>query len=84
MPVVMGEGLKPLNVNQIPRESSHRATGRVAIADHGEIGSMMPNSTAMVEVMSRGAPMSPIRGRARGTRPDRYIRVPSRSALVHG
>jgi hypothetical protein len=28
--------------------------------------------------------MSPIRRMARGTRPDRYITVPSRSALRHG
>ena len=28
--------------------------------------------------------MSPISGMARGTRPDRYIKVPSRTALMHG
>lgn len=73
-----------MNVSQRPRESSQRAIGSVAITDHGEMGSMTPNRTATVEAMSSGAPMSPIRGSARGTRPDRYIRVPSRSALMHG
>src|SRR5918911_814841 len=84
IPAVMAEGLKPLKVSHKPSESSHRATGTVAITDHAETCPMTPKNAAMVEVMSRGAPMSPIRGMARGTRPDRYIKVPSKSALIHG
>jgi hypothetical protein len=54
IPAVMGEGLKPLKVNHRPSESSHRATGTVAIPDHAEICAMTPKNAAMVEAMSRG------------------------------
>ena len=45
---------------------------------------MPPNSVAISAARSRGAPMSPITGRTRGTSRDRYIRVPSSSALMAG
>jgi len=45
---------------------------------------MTPKNTATLEARSSGAPMSPVRGSARGTRPERYIKVPSRTALRHG
>ena len=57
--VEMMGGLKPLNVNQRPRESSHRATGRVTIADHAEIGSMMP---AAMELEAQGEQAVPVDG----------------------
>ena len=37
IPTVTGEGRKPMKVNHRPSENSHRATGRVAIADQGEL-----------------------------------------------
>jgi len=42
-----------LKVNHRPRENSQKAIGsRMAIT--GEIGSMMPNRTAMTEAINRG------------------------------
>jgi hypothetical protein len=67
---VMGEGRNPLKVSHSPRENSHWAIGRVAIAVQGEIGSMMPNRTAMVEAIRRGAPMNPVRGSTRFCPPE--------------
>ena len=54
IPAVIAEGLKPFKVIHGPSESSHRATGMVAIADHVESCAMTPKNAAMVEAMSRG------------------------------
>jgi hypothetical protein len=39
MPMVMGEGIKPLTTSQRPSDSSHRKIGTVAIAASAVIGS---------------------------------------------
>src|SRR6185437_3713466 len=81
----IGEGLKPLTTSHTPSENSQAATGRVAIAVHAVTCPMLPlNSAAMTAARSRGAPMSPTIGMIRGTSRDRYIKVPSSRALMHG
>src|SRR5665811_1379365 len=45
---------------------------------------MTPNIVRTTAVMCRGAPMRPSTGRTRGTRRDRYIKVPSRRAFTLG
>jgi hypothetical protein len=49
MPVVMGEGLKPLTTSQTPSDSSHRKIGAVAIAANTVTGSLPRNSVAVAE-----------------------------------
>jgi len=48
--------------------------GAVAIAANTVTGSLLRNSVAVAEAMSRGAPTSPSTGMSRGTRSDRYSR----------
>ncbi len=82
--MIGAEALKPLKVRYRPSENSHTAIGRVASADAGETVSMTPNSRRRTDAKRMGAPMSPSIGRARGTRPERYRRVPRSRALMTG
>lgn len=76
--------LKPLTTSQMPSENSHSAIGRARIPASGDTRPMRPNNTAVSPARSRGAPMSPTRGRIRGTRRDRYNREPSNKPFIAG
>ena len=55
----------------MPSDSSQKRIGMTAIPDTTETWSMRPKNVAAKEARSKGAPMSPIVGMTRGTRPDR-------------
>ena len=55
IPVVMGEGLKPLTTSQTPSDNSQAATGSAASAAKEEYCSMPPNSVVITAAMSQGA-----------------------------
>jgi hypothetical protein len=78
----MGVGLKPLRTSQTPSDNSQKKIGATATADHRDTSSLTPNIVPRLAERSSGAPMSPMSGIARGTSPDRYIRVPSSSAFT--
>src|SRR5919204_4980566 len=84
LPVVIGEGLKPLTTSQRPSDSSHRKIGAVAIAANTVTGWLPRNSVAVADAMSSGAPISPSTGMTRGTSPDRYSNEPRSRALMPG
>src|SRR5918994_7041114 len=65
--------LKPLNVSQMPSDSSHSATGTNPIADSTEPCSFKPRTDALAATRNRGDPMSAIAGMTRGTSRDRYM-----------
>lgn len=77
-------GRKPLSVIQSPRESSQAAMGRASSAAWWEIWSKAPKTAAIAEPIRIGAPMRPIVGMMRGTRPDLYMIIASSTALTAG
>ena len=57
-------------------------SGAVASIDQPAAWVVWPKRVSMFAVSSIGAPISPIVGMKRGTRRDRYSRVPKRTALT--
>ena len=78
---MIGEGLKPFTSSHTPSESSRAATGITGSTASPVSEECCPDSVAKTAMMSRGPPVSPITGMMRGTRRERYIKVPSSSAL---
>jgi hypothetical protein len=82
--VVAGEGLKPLTTSQTPSENSHAAPGITGSPASPVKEECCSNSVANTAIISRGPPMSPIKGMTRGTSRARYIKESSSSALMPG
>src|SRR3954449_11137818 len=81
-----GDGRRPETLEGHPQAQRELAQGHREGRDRRPCGELRDDAEERRDGGSdeQGAPMSPNRGMARGTRRDRYIRVPSRTALMHG
>src|SRR5215213_6127084 len=70
----IGDGLKPLTINQMPSNNSQMNSGPTMMLPTTELGSKTPNRMPTKRARSIGPAMSPSTAMARGTRADRYIR----------